>query len=127
MGTRFDDSRFPVLLVEPVGQATDDEVEARIAWFRSYLGGERFALIMDTLRSEALTARQRKLYTDWLMADRGKIERDCAGCAVVVSSPLVRGAFTSVFWFWTPPMPCVFFATLDEAIAWSQEQLNRPA
>ena len=86
-------------------------------------GGEPIALVFDTAGGKPLSARQRKMWTDWLAEHDALLRRRLAGVGIVVTSALMRGVFTGVFWVWQPPIPYMFTGTVREADAWARERL----
>lgn len=127
MPTEFDDREFPLLRLHAVGESRDADIEDRLAFVeRHLLKGPRVALVFDTSRSRPLSARQRRMWTDWLRAHDALIRKNVAGVALVVTSTLIRGVFTGVFWVWQPPMPYTFTGTVRDADAWARARLAEP-
>ena len=124
MPTDFDESDFPLVRVHAHGQSADSDVEERLAFAKRLLQRrEKVALVFDTTGGRPLTARQRKMWADWLTEHDVLVRKYLVGCAIVVDSALTRGVFTGVFWLWSPPMPYTFAATPRQAEAWARERL----
>lgn len=125
MPTRFDAAEAPLLRMKVVGPSTDHEVQERLDWLTRYLRErESGALLFDASDSRPLSAKQRKLRTDWLASHGGLVRAKCVGVAFVVTSPLVRGVFTAAFWVWPPPMPYVFVDGAAEGEVWLRARLH---
>lgn len=124
MPTEFDDRDYPLLRLHAYGESTDRDVAERIAFVHRHLERrEPIALIFDSSQSRPLTASQRRQWTDWLSAHDVLIRRYAVGVAIVVTSTLVRGVFTAVFWLWKPPMPYTIVGTVRDAETWTRERL----
>lgn len=124
MPTEFDDSEFPLVRLRAFGASSDEDIRERLAFLeRQAERSEPFALVFDTSASRPLTAKQRKMWTDWLSANTERARRQILGCAIVVTSAINRGVFTGVFWLWNPPMPYTFTATPEEADQWARARL----
>ena len=126
MPTDYDDRDFPIVRLHAYGESTDREVAERIAFIQRHLDERQpMALVFDTTGGTALSAKQRKMWTDWLSTHDRLIRRYMVGCAIVASSSVVRGVFTAVFWVYRPPMPYTFVGTAAEADAWVRDRLER--
>src|SRR5690242_4440581 len=124
MPSEFDEARFPLLTIAAIGENTDADVDARLAFLGRHLdAGRRFVVVFDTSGSYTLSATQRRRWSTWLHANDDRIRASVIGCAAVVTSAAVRGVFTSVFWLWRPPMPTVIVGTRSEADAWALGRL----
>lgn len=125
MPTDFDDRDYPLLRLHARGESLDQDIADRCAFLERHLARkEKIALVFDTTGSRPLTARQRKLWTDWLSAHDAILRRYLAGVGIVVTNTLVRGVFTGVFWVWQPPMPYTFVARARDAEAWARARLG---
>lgn len=124
MPTDFDDSDFPLLWIHAIGESRDEDILERLAFMEKHLGKGKVALVFDTTGSKPLGARHRKMWTDWLARHDTRIRRNVVGVAIVVTSAIVRGVFTGVFWVWQPPMPYTFVATRREGNAWARARLE---
>jgi len=125
MPTDFDERDHPVLWIRTLGESRDDDIAERFAFAERHLQGRaRVAIIFDTTAGRPLTARHRRMWTEWLTANDHRLRKQLAGVAIVVTSAMARGVFTGVFWVWQPPMPYAFVATGAEAEAWARARLR---
>ncbi len=127
MPNAFDRSDYPLLRVRAYGSSSNDEVAERIAFLAEHLEGEGIVLLLDNRDIETPAPSARRLWVEWLLAHRDAIARGCDGAAFVVSDARVRGVYTAVFWFWTPPFPYLITADIDEAEAWVRNRVGRAA
>ncbi len=124
MPTRYDEAAFPLLRIHATGDSSDEDVHERLAFLERQLDRrEKIVVVFDTTGSRPISARQRKMWTDWLSKEDPRIRRYLMGVSIVVTSTVVRGVFTGVFWVWRPPMPYTFTASVGEAEAWAHRQL----
>lgn len=65
---------------------------------------------------ELPNAMVRKELADWSKKFDMLMKRYTVGSAIVVTSPLVRGGLTALFWLAPPPYPQQAVATLTEAV-----------
>jgi hypothetical protein len=128
-GPRYDESRWPVVVVRlPPGALAEGEDEAHLAHVSSYFARcEPFALVMcPHARGSTLTFAQRRRIGERTRLDsltRGPFLR---GIAVVVRSQIERGLAGAVLWLMRPPYPVRFFADLDEAVRWADAAVRAP-
>lgn len=110
---------FPLVLVTlPSKQVGDDDVSRFVNDQRALLArGERHYVVADATKSIAFSAPHRRRLADWLEESEPLAKELSIGMAIVIASPIIRGALTAVFWMKKPPMPTKLCATLDEAIA----------
>jgi hypothetical protein len=124
MRSELDDHEYPLIRIHAHGESLDEDITERMAFIRRNLDrGEPIALVFDTAGGKPLSARQRKMWTDWLADHDALLRRRLAGVGIVVTSALMRGVFTGVFWVWQPPIPYMFTGTVREADAWARERL----
>jgi hypothetical protein len=125
MPTRYDESYAPVVVLHVIGASTNEEVLERIDFLKAVLKRKQpLALVFDATDAEPIDAHQRRMWSHWLATDEKLIRAWMMGCAFVVTSAIMRGVFTGIFWIWPPPMPYVFTGTRPEAIAWANESLR---
>ncbi len=116
-GPVCDTSEFPFVFVHfPPENATDAEVRALIDEQRRILQRkQRFVMLIDSSRPTSSSSVQRRMYADWMREAEVPSRLYCAGMAVVLASPILRGAMQAVLWVFTPPMPVETFADIDDA------------
>ncbi len=125
MPTRFEDAYRPLIRIHAFGTSTDADILERITFTQRQLyRREKIGLVFDTTGGSPLTARQRRMWSNYLTENSDLIRRYLVGCAMVVESPIMRGVFTSIFWIWPPPTSFVFFGTSREATAWVLQRLK---
>lgn len=79
--------------------------------------GQPYVTISDTTACRELpNAVVRKALADWSKAFEPLMKRHTVGSAIVITSPLMRGGLTALFWLAPPPYPQQVVATLTEAI-----------
>lgn len=121
----YDESRFPLVLVRPSGRATDAELEALlVALKRPLLRREKYVEIFDGTHADPGTPTQRRALAEWMRAHTSLISSYSLGTAIVMPSPLVRGALTAVFWIQPLPCPYTVVSTMAEAERWAEEKLR---
>lgn len=124
MPVRFDDSKWPIVTAVFGGDSSDEDFlrffEQLEAYYRR---NERFVLAVDAGSSTGVSSAQRKLMAD-------KIEQQAPLSSKLMIQPIVlhtavqRGVLTALNWISPPPYPQKVCKTLEEAIAWGQEQLQ---
>ena len=124
---RLDQSRAPLYVVTFEGTATDAEFDKYLATMTLVVERQRkYGMIMDAMRSERPTSRQRKLQSEWLKDQDANLRAYSAGTAFVIGSALVRGGLTAIFWLQPPSVPTTVVSTLAEAESWvTQRMLER--
>jgi len=73
-------------------------------------------VVADSLRTNA---SHRKAIARELEERRDRIQRRCAGNALVTTSTTARGLLTALRWITDLPVPVEVFPTLEEAHAWA--------
>lgn len=115
----------PVVVVTFVGESTDDEFDG----YLSRMSGEierasgPVATILDGSRAGATPAKQREKQARWLRQNAGLLRRKSAGTAFVITSPIIRGVLTAIFWIERPSHEYTIVETLPEARRWVNLQL----
>ena len=78
---------------------------------------EPYVTISDTsLTREIPNATVRRALADWNKQVEPLMKQVTLGSAIVITSPLVRGGLTALFWLAPPPYPQQVVATIDEAL-----------
>ena len=76
-----------------------------------------YVTITDTSACREMpNATVRKELADWSKKFDALMKRYTVGSAIVITSPLVRGGLTALFWLAPPPYPQQVVATLAEAV-----------
>ena len=121
----YDETRFPLVLVRSRGRATDAELDALLAALkRPLLRREKYVEIFDGTHADPGTPSQRRTLAEWMRAHANLINTYSIGTAIVMPSPLVRGALTAIFWIQPLPCPHTVVSTMAEAERWAEERLR---
>jgi len=120
--TRFDESRWPVVLITTPPYILDESAFLQyVDRLSSYHDrGEMFGFIFDVRQSPAMPADQRRLIAERIDRDAAYYGRRCP-CALVVSTPLQRGVVKVVMWLLRDPHPVEVFITVEAAEAWMRD------
>jgi hypothetical protein len=99
-----DTSRFPLIVERFRKGVTDHDVDSMIRQFELlFHGGRRYALLVycdpDAV---VMSAAQRKRVSQWYRDCTEQVQRINVATAVVLESPLVRGAMTALNWLVEP-------------------------
>lgn len=111
----MDESAFPVVLAAfrgPVKMAALDALGARLDSFCAER--RRFSLVIDLTQGTVPSAGERKHIAEAITARRIALGRHCAGAAIVVENPLIRGAMTAIFWIQPLPYPHEMVTTKED-------------
>lgn len=122
---RVDESRLPLLTIEFVGACTDAELEDYLRTVSRVLQRQLpYALVVDASRAAGFGASQRQRQAAWTKEHDGALRAYCTGIAVIITSPIVRGAMTAVLWISPLPVPYIITGTKPEAQTWVEERLG---
>jgi hypothetical protein len=124
---RFDASAWPLVTVIFEGAPTDDEFDACLAQFDViFQRGARVAFVIDASDGAAISATQRRRAAEWIGARSRAIRDQCAGVAFVVTSQVVRGVITAIFWVQPLPAPWTMEVRRTSAFAWARDKVREP-
>lgn len=127
-GIAVDTSFFPLVVIEmPKHPLTDAEVDGMIAALTAILRRrEKHLVLIDGLDIElGINPKQRKSFTDFASnAEMRELSRFKLADVLLLSSAILRGAMTAVFWIAPPVSPTKPFATIDEALPFVRERLQ---
>lgn len=127
---RMDASRFPMLVVEFHGKATNEQFVEYLAAMDRHLDrcdaeGCHNVLVVDTLAATSpVSAPQRKLQAEWMAKNFMRSKARMRGMAFVIDSMVVRGVLTAILWLQTMPCEYAVFGSREEAEAWVIRQLS---
>ena len=125
VGPQIDRSQAPIIVVSYPRVLTEahigpyfDEVTAIVSQQPSvFLIDVRSSAIPGPRVRRAAATRLNTLYT---------LHPGCIlGVAHLVSSTLVRGALTAVYWLAPPPCPTLFTAEMEMAMTWAERLVQR--
>ncbi|MET0385475.1 MAG: hypothetical protein ABW321_05935 [Polyangiales bacterium] len=84
----------------------------------------RLVSIIDLRGSFPLTAKQRSKLAAWLKQKEQLSHEVSLGMAFVITSAVIRGVLTAVFWVQNPPVPCTVEGDLDAAVRWAIDRFD---
>lgn len=117
-------TRWPIVVHRTIGSPTDAQVDAFVARSQEILDrGIVHVVVFDNLLAEIPSAYMRQKSVDWLKSNGEKMKDICLGTALLFRSPGLRFVMSGVMLFASHPTPHAVCGTLDEAIAWSRQQL----
>ncbi len=120
-----DERHAPLYVVSFPASATNEEVTAYCqaveAWWPRVT--EPVAFIVDASRVSSAEATQRQLLADHEKRNRLYTARYHAGSALVVSSQLIRGLITAVYWVAPPNYPHKVVTSRADAEKWVSARL----
>jgi hypothetical protein len=108
----------PSAQVEGAVELVLAELEAQLARAVPYV------LVFDLSRAAIPDAVQRQKLAAHVRDNDEAIRRWVRGLGVVLTSSLVRGVVTAIFWFSPPPVPSKIFSTRAEAAEWAQSLID---
>ncbi|MEP7126108.1 MAG: hypothetical protein ABJE95_34565 [Byssovorax sp.] len=121
-----DESRFPLLVVSFHGVVSDEKFDAYLATItRRLRRRDRYVTLVDATRAGHIPATQRKKQADWQRSHTELLRTHNLGTAFALSSPMIRGFLTAIFWMQALPSPHHVAATRAEAEGWALECLRR--
>lgn len=120
----FDDSLWPLLISRFHGTATDSEYEAYLAQGTAYLQrGELYVSVLDMGRLVVPTAAQRQRQAEWLQEHDSLLREQFLGAALVITSPFLRLALSTVLHLKPMPMPYVTVYDVPGGLKWAVTRL----
>lgn len=81
--------------------------------------GERLAIVVDMTLSGTPSPADRRYASQRLRETYATSGHRIAGVAHVITSPMVRGILSAVYWLSPPPFPVAVVASRHEAIGWA--------
>jgi hypothetical protein len=121
----FDERDRPLMRMTYQGLCDEPEWRRHIAemsaWARR--GGD-YAVLIDAREVGRVPATQRKAIVDWINRDRQHLKANCAGGALIFSSPIQQGLFTAIVWLTPIPIPVKIFREVESAEAWLRTMLQ---
>ena len=121
----FDETDQPLMRMTYRGLCDDGEWQRHIdqmsVWARR---GDDYAVVIDAREVGRVPATQRKAIVDWIDSDRQHLKSNCAGGALIFSSPIQQGLWTAIAWLTPTPIPVKIFRDVPSAEAWLRDQLR---
>jgi hypothetical protein len=122
---RFDRSRWPIVVVELEGKPSDATIDEYLRGLTALLQEDaRGVVIVDMTRAQPSAPEQCKRIGEWMREYRAQLAERGLGVAFVISSGVFRFVLSSIFLIQRPPMPYTVEASLEDAVAWAQQQLR---
>ncbi len=124
MAIELDDTAFPLLLVRFGPAWTQQEFDDYLDWYLARLRRrQRLAIVFDATQARAPSAVERRQQADFLRAHEALLRLHCAGAAFVISSAVIRGALTAIFWIQPPVYEYTVVSAVAEGTAWARQRL----
>jgi hypothetical protein len=121
----FDDSLWPLLLSRFQGTATDSQYEAYLARGTAYLQrGEPYVSIVDMGQLAMPTAAQRQRQAEWMKEHDALMRERFLGCALILTSPFMRLALSTVLHLRPMPTPYVVVPDMAAGLEWTLARLR---
>ena len=126
VGIEFDVSLWPLVLVTMPGQLqVEDIVYLQESYEAVFAAPTRHALVVDTTTLESIPdATLRRRMKEFEDGRRPIIRERNIGSGIVLSSSLVRGAYTALRWISPQPAPNKAFANVRDAARWCVEGIE---
>jgi hypothetical protein len=115
------------LAVATFGDAfADADYDAMFAQFDvAFARRERFVTLNDVRAQKSMpSAKHRARVAEWTRSVEPLIRQYSLGYALVVLSPIARGALTAIDWLNPPKCPQAYFAAMPAACDWCIERLR---
>ncbi len=121
----FDETDKPLMRMTYQGLCDDVEWQRHIdqmsEWARR---DEQYAVVIDAREVGRVPATQRRGIVDWINRDRQHLKTNCAGGALIFSSPVQQGLWTAIVWVTPTPIPVKIFRDIPSAEAWLRRLLR---
>jgi len=125
MKPHIDLDQWPVVVVHWPSELSIDDVNAHFEEILDLASKrETVGIVVDMTASGMPPASLRRHAAQRLREVYGVAGRRVAGVAHVITSPLVRGLLTAVYWLSPPPFSTVVVKTRPEAIVWARHRIN---
>jgi hypothetical protein len=114
-----------IVWATPPATHTGRELELVLAELEAQLArAVPYVLIFDLSHAAIPDAVQRQKLSAHVRDNDREIRRWVRGVGVVLTSSLVRGVVTAIFWVSPPPIPSKIFSTQSEAAEWAQSLID---
>jgi hypothetical protein len=115
----------PVFILTLGANGTRDDYAGLLAAVDRHVIATRepYIILTDTRGSaSAPSADVRRLISDWMK--KNDLGNTSLGSVTIISSAVIRGALTALYWLFEPKSPQAIVGTWDEARDWSVEKLR---
>ena len=125
MPVTFDDSLWPLLIIDFPPTQSDPEYEESLARLSSYMQRrEPYFSIIDTSRIGMPNSTQRQQQVEWDRTHEVLVRTWGRGTAFIVTSPFVRVAMSLYFHVRPLGTPYVIVADMGSALAWMAARME---
>ncbi|QRN96625.1 hypothetical protein JRI60_47825 [Archangium violaceum] len=122
----FDDSRWPLLIVQYAGTPTNEQFAESLARRSSYLDRGPHVTVLDLSGApNPGPPEQRHMQVDWLKRNEARLRDQSLGVAFVTDSAVMKLLLSIIQHLKPMPTPYVTFKHLSEAVTWAAECLER--
>jgi hypothetical protein len=121
-GIRIDTRSWPLIIWEmPSADGVSATATAQAFGYLKELWqtrapGERVFQLTDLSRALGATAASRRFAADFMKENEALIVEATLGGATVITSPIMRGVITAVFWLKASPVPTRIVATREDGL-----------
>lgn len=114
-----------IVWATPPGTCPEGEVEVVLAELKAELAkAVPYVLVIDLSHAAIPDAVQRSKLAAHIRDNDKEIRRWVRGIGLILTSSLVRGVVTAIFWVSPPPIPSKIFSTQSEAAEWAQSLID---
>lgn len=126
---RIDESRYPIVWVTYFTGQTDEEFDELLATYDRLMRTrqERYVLVLEANHSKLTPMHQLKKQAAWMKEREPLMKQQVAGIALVLGSPILRGALKVVLSLQPMPVPHAVCKDAAEAEAFARRRLGRAA
>lgn len=124
-GFDIDDSLWPLLIIRFVGAPSLEDLEGYLAKRLMYL--ERYqphVIVYDARETRMFSNALVQRHVAWSKQHEA-LRQSVVASAVVITSPLIRMAASTLLHFLPAKTPSRFFATVPEAVSWLADWLRK--
>jgi len=124
MAIEVDDTTFPLLRVRFGPEWTQQQFDDYLGWYLARLRRRQWlAIVFDATQARAPSAVERRQQADFLREHEALLKLHCVGAAFVISSTVIRGALTAIFWIQPPVFEYTVVPTVAEGTSWARQRL----
>lgn len=80
-------------------------------------------LVINDLQRGGTDSVQRKLVAEWIRENSAMLNKYRIATGTIVSSTLVKGIVTAIFWITPPPYRHEVFANVGDAVDWANREI----
>lgn len=122
----FDDSEWPLLTIRFSGSPTDEEYEAYLNKYETYLERpERYGLVVVTEPNTPMTKpRHAKMQATWIRDNYDRLAAKCVGISFVMPGPMMRGVIKAILAMQSMPMEHSVYSKELDSREWVKGKLQ---